>query len=293
MDKGILARSVAAPDMKVAADLFVSSLNDPILTPFFISIDHSPSEQIDGSEWHTSALIISQNMEHQLIADELGKRVNSKGGVLIQWKKAKSLYKKKFHEEFFHVLKGYPVLAIVVSARENTIISHEQGFANELGISDFYRKVEKNGKVKVELGPFVWDGEEKQETHVVSDRHAPMAFFTASHLLRVHSFIKSAICSRLNVVDFQFCMSVGSDKPPADFSGPYAKMMWLLLGGGNAAGKFTWGGATCTEDFEIDILADNLAGLFREINESPEKYEYQGRDLVPPITGVFLWEKLE
>ena len=248
---------------------------------------------MDGSEWHTSALIISQNMEQHAVADELGKRINRNSRSLSQWKKSSRNYKQRFHLEFFHVLKDYPVLALVISSREKSILAHEQSLASNLGISGCYKRVQRNGKKKVEFGPFVYEEGAPSQTLITPDNHAPMAIFTVNHLLRIHTFMRAAICEKLGVQEFPLWISVWSDKPPNDFTGPYAELMLLLLGSGNAQGKFTWGGFTGDTDQPIDLLADNVAGLFGGIAKNPHQNHYKGRELQPPVTGVFYWEQLE
>jgi hypothetical protein len=276
-----------------AMRLFVLNLTDPTLFPYVCSIDHSPSEQVDGSEWHTSALIISQNMEHHALADELGKRINPTSKSLKQWKDSSENYRRQFHQEFFHVLKDYPVLALTVTSKEKTILAYEQFLANELGIAGCYKRVELDGKKKVEFGPFTYEENTPPKILIVSARHAPMAIFTANHLLRIHTFLKKAIGERIGIAEVPVWIQVWSDKPPNDFVGNYAELMWLLLGGGNAQGKFTWGGFTENTNQAIDLLADNLAGLFNEIIQRPDQNRYKGRELQPPVKGVFYWERLE
>lgn len=286
------ARSIVAPDMATAMRLFVSNLSDPMNCPYAISIDHSPSEQVDGSEWHTSALIISQSMEHQKLADELGKCINTKTNTLRQWKGSNESYRRKFHNRFFHVMKDYPILVIVVSSKEDTILANEQFFANNLGIVGCYKQYEHNGKNKYEFGPFINGPQDQPKTLIASAKHAPMAIFIASYLLRAHTFLNTAVSEQLGGLRLPFWLSVWSDKPPNDFTGTYAELMLLLLGGGNAQGKFTWGGFLENDDQPIDLLADNIAGLFNEIILKPDKNHYKGRELQPPVKGVFLWEQL-
>jgi hypothetical protein len=43
---------------------------------FIASLDHSPTEQLIGEKWHTSALILSAAVEHSALAHELGKIAN-------------------------------------------------------------------------------------------------------------------------------------------------------------------------------------------------------------------------
>ncbi len=97
-----------------------------------------------------------------------------------------------------------------------------------------------------------------------------MAIFLAHCLLQIHSFMNTALNEKYKAVDSFLRMAVWSDKPPNDFNGPYAELMWLLLGSSSAQGKFTWGGFTGNDDQAIDLLADNLAGLFDQIIRNPK-----------------------
>ncbi|GAB2181280.1 hypothetical protein DLREEDagrD3_15030 [Denitratisoma sp. agr-D3] len=285
-------RHIAAPDLLTAMRWYVSTLADPTLVPHMVSIDHSPTEQIIGAEWHHSALIISQNVEHQALADDLGKTLNPSTGVLRQWKYADQRYRTHFHQEFFHALRKYPVLTLAVSAKENTILLTEPENARQLGISGCYRRVELGGKLKLEFGPYVRAEGAEPEILTVTEKQAPMAIFNANYLLRIHSTLHQAVSERLGT-PVPLWMQVMSDKPPNDFGGRYAELMWLLLGGPTTHGKFTWGGFTGDGDQPIDLLADNLAGLLNEITQQPEIYHYKGPELQPPVVGVFHWERLE
>lgn len=272
---------------------FVANLSDPTLSPLLMSIDHSPSEQIDGSEWHHSVLVISQNGEHQALADELGATLNPSTRTLKQWKDAKPPYRKDFHQAFFQALKDHPVLVLTSSIKESAVIQHEATFADALGITGCYRRMTHNGKSKVEFGPYTCSDNDALQTLVVSDKHAPMAIHVSHYMLRVHAHLQAAVSERMGRTDVPVWFQVMSDKPPNDFIGPYAELMWLLLGGPTTQGRFTWGGFTGAEDQPIDLLADNLAGLMKEITQSPDLYTYQSPPLQPPISGVFCWERLE
>lgn len=288
------ARSIAAPDLMTAMRWFSASLVDPVLPSFFMSIDHSPSEQMDGSEWHHSVLIISQSIEHQALADELGSTLNPSTRILKQWKSATSAYRKRFHQEVFHVLKKYPVLVLASSIKEKAMLQHEAAFANALGITGHYKRITVDRRTKVEFGPYIDSDDEAPKTLVISEKHAPMAIHIAHYMLRVHEHLQTAMSEIIGPVNASMTrVDVMSDKPPNDFSGNYAKLMWLLLGGPATQGKFTWGGFTGAEDQPIDLLADNLAGLINEITQKPNLYIYQGPSLQPPIRGILYWEHVE
>lgn len=284
-------RSIVAPDLTTAMRWFVSNL-DAMHSPFLVSTDHSPSEQIVGLEWHHSVLVISPNIEHQALADELGAILNTDTHKLKQWKKVKQPYKTAFHKAFFHCLKKYPVLVLATSIKESSALHYEAAFAHELGITGCYRRTEVGGKTKVEFGPFIYSETDEPQTLVVPENQAPMAIHLSSYMLRAHTSLQAALASRIGKDNVPVWFSVYSDKPPNDFTGPYAELMWLLLGGPTTAGKITWGGFTGSEDQPIDLLADNIAGFINDLKQRPEVYAYQGPPLEPPIYGTFYWEQL-
>lgn len=287
-------RSIVAPDAATAIRWFVSAQGNSLSDFYLVSIDHSPSEQICGSEWHHSAIIVSPTIEHQALADDIGRRVSPSNSLLKQWKSTDDVYRRNFHHLFFQLLKNYPILVLGVSVREASVLSCEEYFASELGVLGRYRRFYNGHKEKVEFGPFVESGNGEPETLVISAKQAPMAIFSAAYLLRVHSLLSQGVCGRGETSSWcGLRMQVMSDKPPNDFGGKYAKLMWLLLGSSPAQGMLTWGGFTGAEDQQIDLLADNVAGLLNEITLSPEKYIYSGDALLPPVYGVFHWERLE
>lgn len=287
-------RNIVAPDLDTAAFWFVSNLNvTSCLGHFLLSTDHSPSEQICGVEWHHSVLVISENVEHQQMADELGAALNPATGMLKQWKDADGRYKNGFHKLVFHSLKKYPILVYAVSARESAVLQHEVAFAQALGIAGCYKRVQINGKSKVEFGPFTSAEDSQEKTLIVSEKHAPMAIHLAYSLLRFYTSLQETMIKQGRNSGLGIFFQIMSDRPPTDFTGPYADLMYLLLGGPTTSGKFTWGGFTGGVDQPIDLLADNLAGLLNDITAAPEKFRYQGPPLVEPINGVFFWERYE
>ena len=253
--------------------------------PYFVSIDHSPSEQL-GHDSHTMAMVISQNMEHQKVADELAKELNLKN--LKQWKNADGKYKRNFHLKFFHVLKNFPVLVVIFYAKESDILKYELHFVADIGASGLYSKMVLNEKEIVEIGPFILSDSKEPETLKLSAKHAPMAAFTASCLLRVYDSLQQAFLEAIDSTNnnMHLGMQVWSDRPPTNFDGPYGKAMEIFLGG--SRGEFTYGGFTQDDNQQIDLLADNLAGLCNELCSCKTAYEYKGPPLSPPIIGAFL-----
>jgi hypothetical protein len=284
-------RSIAAPDLMTAMRWYVSELENPLNSPYALSIDHSPSEQIDGSGWHTTAIVISQCMEHQRLADEISKEMGLK--YLDQWKNGNDCYKFNFYNKFLKLLKNYPVLTIILGSSEENIIKYEDNFAQQIGLLGGYRKLEINGDTKYVFGPYIDEDNGEPKTLKISGKHAPMAIYTVASLLHIHTHLEVAISEMPGHANAFPWFQVFSDKPPFDFSGGYAQLMWLLLGIGPVQGKFTWGGFTGADDQQIDLLADNLAGMFNDINKNPSKYQWNDAPLNSPIIGSFIQINLE
>lgn len=288
-------RTIDAPDLETAMRWFVSNLEPTSPAHFFLSTDHSPAEVIGNHEWHHSVLVLSQNVEHQQLADELGNELNRSSGKLRQWagQTKNAAYKRSFHNRLFHSLRKYPVLIYVISARQNAVLQHEAALAQALQIGGNYRRISVGDKPKVVFGPFNYFDGGPEQTLEVSEKFVPMAIHLAHTLLRVHTSLQYALIMRDGNTIPNLLFQVMSDRPPSDFTGPYADLMYLLLAGAPTNGKFTWGGFTGGEDQPIDLLADNIAGLIREITSNPSAYQYEGPPLDMPIKGVFYWERFE
>jgi len=285
--------AIVAPDLMTAMRYFVGAQAKPGGL-YFVSIDHSPSEQL-GNDCHTMALVISQSMEHQKIADELAQKLNRT--KLKQWKegrstKAKLKYKRDFQTHFFHVLKNYPVLVVIFHAKEVDILKYEEYFVRDIGAAGAYIRSILNDKISI--GPVILSGNEKPLTFEISVKHAPMIVYTVSNLLRIYDSLLQAVneVSSSGSSRNSAWIQIWSDRPPNDFHGPYAEIMRIFLGGSRMSGNYTWGGFTHDDNQQIDLLVDNLAGLFHEICNDNKAYYYQGPPLEEPIVGVCCVQKL-
>jgi hypothetical protein len=291
----MIVRTLDAPDLKTALEWFVKSLDHPSdVVGFTASVDHSPSEQIDGSDLHTSAIVLSKYVEHQKVADELAPLVNPEMGALKQWKKANTSYKKRFHRHVFHVLAKYPVIAIGVCGTEEAILRNEENMLADLGALGAYQRVEIGGKNKIEIGPYFM-GEQRttSETLIVSGSHGPMGVFIACSLLRVHTLLTEAIANIVGSNGELPRIQIFSDRPPNNFDSAYGTMMEVLLGGGNAAHRFLWGGFTESDNEAIDLLADNLAGFFNDFLRNPKNWIYEGAPLPSLPIGTLVIVRLD
>lgn len=266
-------RNIVALDLATAARLFIGSTVDPFQFPYFVSVDHSPSEQLGHAD-HTMALVVSRNMEHQSVADEIAKEL--KRDRLMQWKRAGATYRKNFHRKLFHVLRRHPVMVVIIHATETNIRKHETYFINDIGAGGAYTKTNADGKTLVEIGPFIKNRSEKAETLKISEKHALMAAFSASCLLRLFDALRNAILevSPATKANSDCWMQIWSDRPPNNFDGPYGQLMEIFLGASRLGGHYTWGGFTEDDNQQIDLLADNLCGLFNEIISGKKIYKY-------------------
>ena len=216
-------RNIVARDLITAARIFISSNIETYQTPFFVSIDHSPSEQL-GYDNHTMAIVVSQNMEHQTVADEIA--IELKRERLTQWKLAGRTYRRNFHLKLFHVLRRHPVLVAIFHAAESHIRKHETYFIHDIGAAGAYtKKMGTNGKPTVEVGPFIWSGAEKPEKLKIPEKHALMAAFTVSSLLRLFEALEKAILEKRPSTKegSAVWMQIWSDRPPNNFDGPYCR----------------------------------------------------------------------
>src|SRR5262245_15587412 len=99
---------------------------------FTASLDHSPTEQLIGEKWHTSALILSAAVEHSSLANDLGKIANPLTCKLTKWTRANSHYRDRFCADLMSKLDGYRVMVFAISATESSIAASEGHFVKEL-----------------------------------------------------------------------------------------------------------------------------------------------------------------
>jgi hypothetical protein len=67
---------------------------------FIASLDHSPTEQLIGEKWHTSALILSAAVEHSALAHELGQIANPLTRKLTKWTRGELALQKAILRQF-------------------------------------------------------------------------------------------------------------------------------------------------------------------------------------------------
>ena len=121
---------------------------------FEASLDHSPSEQLDASVWHTTVLVLSRGMEHAELARAVASVANPRTGRLSKWSKSNNHYRKRFSGGFFRALDEHRVMVFAISAKGSSISESEEHFVRELGAADHYRRRSSGLRERVLIGPF-------------------------------------------------------------------------------------------------------------------------------------------
>lgn len=230
-------------------------------------MDHSPSEQLTGEEWHTTAIIISHAVEHHDLAICLAKEMNIRNETLRKWSKSTQKYRDQFGSIFFEQLSRHPVMVLGFSATESSIRNAEPHFVQALGIQNHYCKHRDQKKERVTVGPFTRNDSEETETITLSSKQAPMALFIAHNLIEANRCMQGVFSIRHRQCKQDapwIWWQVFSDRPPNNFDGPMSNFLSLLLSANDAQGRFTWGGFIDREDVEVDLLADNVAGFINQ-----------------------------
>lgn len=261
---------------------------------FIASLDHSPSEQLDGQTWHTSALILSPAVEHHELAISLGKEINARSGRLQLWGKANKNYRARFLNAFTDLLPQHCVLALCFCSHEDTIARDEALFARGLGIDDRYGRFREGDKDLAKLGPFRRRGGTAKEFIVVPANQALMALFIAYNIRRIRDYMQDEMLGQFPSSPVHVWWQIFSDRPPNNFDGPLSKFMHILITSERShteSKKFTWGGFTEDKSIEINVLADNLAGAVNALVSREQTLPFRTKPTSDFQLGFFHIEK--
>ena len=255
---------------------------------FIASLDHSPTEQLIGEKWHTSALILSAAVEHSALAHELGQIANPLTCKLTKWIRANSHYKKRFCAGLMSSLDRHRVMVFAISATEPSIAASEEHFIKELGATQCYRRHVLDGRIRVSIGPLVNARTGEKHDVQLPGNQAPMVLFIAHFLRRMHQEVQAALSA-----DAPMCVTWNffADKPPNSAGGAFNRVLEMLLGLSNPQGALRWGYFLQGDEVETDLLADNLAGLLNEIMRVPQRYPQQFDESAQNAAGSFYWER--
>jgi len=255
---------------------------------FMASLDHSPTEQLNGKTWHTSALVLSAAVEHSALAHELGRIANPQTKKLTKWAKANPHYRRRFHSSLMPSLDSHRVMVLAISATETIIAENEDHFVSELGASRHYTRYLKDGRARVSMGPVVNANTGEKSTFDLPGNQGPMVVFIAHYLRRMHQEMQIALSLRAPMhVTWNFL----ADKPPGGSKGPFDQALSMLLGLANPRGSLRWGYFLEGDTVETDLLADNIAGLLNEIMLVPKRYASPVRQPSTNGAGFFYWER--
>jgi hypothetical protein len=255
---------------------------------FTASLDHSPTEQLVGEKWHTSALILSAAVEHSALARDLGKIANPLTRKLTKWTRANSHYRDRFCASFMSSLDSHRVMVFAISTTESLIAASEGHFIKELGGTHCYRRHLLDGRTRVSIGPLVNARTGEEHTVELPGNQAPMVLFIAHFLRRIHQEMHVALSARAPVwVTWNFF----ADKPPNGLGGAFDRALSMLLGLSNPGGALRWGYFLEGDKVETDLLADNVAGLLNEIVRVPQRYPEKFGETVQNTAGLFYWER--
>jgi hypothetical protein len=255
---------------------------------FIASLDHSPTEQLIGRGWHTSALILSAGVEHSALAHELSQIANPLTRKLTKWTCANSHYKERFCASLMSRLNLHRVMVFAISAKEPSIAASEEHFIKELGGTQHYRRHVLDGRARVSIGPLVNARTGEAHTVELPGNQAPMVLFIAHFLRRIHQEMHLALSTRAPMcVTWNFF----ADKPPNGPGGAFDKALAMLLGLSNPGGALRWGYFLEGDEVETDLLADNVAGLLNEIMRVPQRYPRRFGETAQKAAGLFYWER--
>jgi hypothetical protein len=267
------------------SEYFAGHHNDGL---FIASLDHSPTEQLIGEKWHTSALILSAAVEHSALAHELGQIANPLTRRLTKWSRANSHYKKRFCAGLMSSLDRHRVMVFAISATESSIAASEEHFVKELGGTQCYHRHALDSRDRVSIGPFVnVRTDEKQSVNLPANQ-APMVLFIAHFLRRIHQEVHLALSV---FTPARITWNFFADKPPSGPGGAFDQALAMLLGLSNTRGELRWGYFLEGDTVETDLLADNLAGLLNEIIRVPQRYPEQFGETAQSAAGLFYWER--
>ena len=205
---------------------------------FIASLDHSPTEQLNGEKWHTSALILSARVEHGALAYELGQIGNPLTCKLTKWTRANSHYRRRFCASLMSTLDRHRVMIFAISATESSIAASEGHFIEELGGTHCYQRHLLNGHARVSIGPFANARTGEKHTVGLPGNQAPMVLFIAHFLRRIYQEMQVALSAHAPMcVTWNFF----ADKPPNGAGGAFDRALAMMLSLSNARGELRWG----------------------------------------------------
>lgn len=261
---------------------------------FTVSMDHSPSEQLTGAEWHTTAILVSSSLQHVELARRVAARLRPDTGTLPKWVNASKAYKRNFLTVLFEEFRNRPDIQIfAISAKESTISESIPHCLNELGLTPIYRSIStEDRKRQVEVGP-LWreNAPEEPITFTFSENRADMCVFIGHFVRRMREAMFAALNlntpSQPQALNWDFF----ADKFPGAPNQGMDLLFQAILFSGPQLGRVLWGYFEEGDRVETDLLADNLAGALNSIATHPHRLPNFFSDGSPET--IFYWERWE
>jgi len=255
---------------------------------YIVSMDHSPSEQLTGADWHTTALMLSPRIEHAQLADRLTTRLNQK---LKKWKKGSKSYRRSFLSCFLDELRGFPsVYVFAISAQESIIRTSSTHVVKELGLEHHFRKIEIPGKTnKITIGPLIRMSTGNEFTITLSENRALMCLFVAHFVMRMKNKMYEAVNTAADQHPGHVNWNFYGDKFPGPPSSDIDLMFQVLTSFDSGTGRILWGYFKDSDTVATDLLVDNLAGALN--TAVSHRYKPVIASSKPGSTGFLYWEK--
>lgn len=254
-----------------------------------VSMDHCPSEQLDGDGWNTTALILSSRTQHDGLAHRVQGCVRP-NGLAGKWSGLNTGQKARWLPVFFdHLMETPGVLVFCISAHSTAIQASIPRLLDEFGATNLYHpRLADSGRRRVMFGPL----RTKSGPEVIVDlpeKRAAMCVFIAHFVQRMKAAMYSAVNPIGETNPFQVNWSFFADQ----FAGPpeeMPQMFQMLLSHSRETGRLLYGGFVDNKPEPMtDLFADQLAGALDEC------VRRQNEDLadtsVAAQQGRFYWER--
>jgi hypothetical protein len=234
---------------------------------FLGCLDHSPSEQLTGADgtWHTTALALSEGGE---ISDLCRAIIGKLGGQVVDLRKwhqgRRGNYRTKFANALAEELPNHPVKIFVNSVTEGIIKQNVAGCRNELGIAPLYSTREPVARRRrAVIGPVQRRDTREETCFDLPEGREAMIVWIAHMLLRWHHV--SLDCERqagrpTSSIDlFIYMDNLAGEQVSRDL---FNFILQHNVRQGVIAGNIRLSTFTKSDEVDIDLLSDNLAGLF-------------------------------
>ncbi|MEX2616490.1 MAG: hypothetical protein WD767_10370 [Alphaproteobacteria bacterium] len=262
---------------------------------FTVSMDHSPSEQLENDDtWYTTVLILSCGVEHSKLARQIATEIRPKNRNLRKWSaRTPELYRAKFAEHFCKLFPYFPVYVFAISAKGSVIRESEDHFVKQLHLKTGYQKhISKRGRRRIQIGPLMSGPEKKKILVSLAERRGQMVLFISHFVIRMYDIMTEAIYGTQKTPDnaglrWGFLADKFPGPPDADMD----LMFRAILGLHRPQKNIIWGYFKDGDRVETDLLADNLAGLLSGCANDPTTSD-KIRSIEPGEKGgLFYWEK--